>query len=323
MSIGGNLKPSGKIIYANTYGHPMQHQNTHKAPCAGRSLVNRLCLCLTFWLLSLAIHADEAPTDPPITTLKTEGITPTPTQSTPRKVYLTNGDWPPYLSKDLYQHGFVSHIVSKAFKTQNIDVQYGFFPWKRAYTLAQQADPWVGSVVWSAKAEREIFFHYSDPILPIGTVFFHLTSKPLKWETYADLKGLTIGTTASYTYGAAFEAAQADGVFSIEEVPNEVLNLSKLLANRIDLIPMGKEVGYQLMREHKPEQVSMITHHPKFIKKVDYHLIINKQADAATALIAAFNKGLEALKASKEYDKIMDNEKEGFYKTETPPTTTP
>ncbi len=49
---------------------------------------------------------------------------------TSKTIRLTNG-WQPYLSKDVPHHGFASHIVTEAFALVGVEVEYGFFPWKR------------------------------------------------------------------------------------------------------------------------------------------------------------------------------------------------
>jgi len=63
-------------------------------------------------------------------------------------IRLTNGEWQPFLSKDAPHHGFASHIVTAAFALVGVEVEYGFFPWKRSFKLAKEGT-WDGSVVWS------------------------------------------------------------------------------------------------------------------------------------------------------------------------------
>lgn len=53
-------------------------------------------------------------------------------------IRITNGEWPPYLSKKLPHYGFASHLITEAFATVNVEVEYGFFPWKRAFRNAQE-----------------------------------------------------------------------------------------------------------------------------------------------------------------------------------------
>lgn len=69
-------------------------------------------------------------------------------------IRLTNGEWPPYLSKDLKHYGVASRIVTEAFDLEGIKVEYGFFPWERALELAKHGD-WDGSLVWFHTPKRE------------------------------------------------------------------------------------------------------------------------------------------------------------------------
>jgi polar amino acid transport system substrate-binding protein len=72
---------------------------------------------------------------------------------------LTNGEWPPYLSKNLKYYGSASRIVTEAFALEGINVEYKFFPWKRAYKNAELGI-WDGSVVWFDTPElRKFFLH--------------------------------------------------------------------------------------------------------------------------------------------------------------------
>ncbi|MEE9297196.1 MAG: amino acid ABC transporter substrate-binding protein, partial [Phycisphaerae bacterium] len=62
---------------------------------------------------------------------------------TSKTIRLTNGEWQPYLSKDSPHHGFASHIVTEAFALVGVEVEYGFFPWKRSFKLAKEGT-WDG-----------------------------------------------------------------------------------------------------------------------------------------------------------------------------------
>ncbi|MCP4687520.1 MAG: amino acid ABC transporter substrate-binding protein, partial [Desulfobacterales bacterium] len=92
-------------------------------------------------------------------------------------ITLTNGEWPPYMSERLEHHGVVSRIVVEAFALEGVRVEYSFFPWIRALSLAK-AGAFDGSVVWWKTPEREKDFFFSDPVLDVRYVFFHLKSNP-------------------------------------------------------------------------------------------------------------------------------------------------
>ncbi|MBF0233705.1 MAG: hypothetical protein HQK65_11810 [Desulfamplus sp.] len=61
-------------------------------------------------------------------------------------IRLTNGEWPPYLHKELKYYGVASRIVTEAFALEGITVEYDFFPWGRAYEYAKSGE-WNGSLI--------------------------------------------------------------------------------------------------------------------------------------------------------------------------------
>ncbi len=63
---------------------------------------------------------------------------------TSETIRLTNGEWQPNLSKDTPHYGFASHIVTEAFALVGVEVEYGFFPWKRSYKIAKEGT-WGGT----------------------------------------------------------------------------------------------------------------------------------------------------------------------------------
>src|SRR5690606_41468897 len=103
-------------------------------------------------------------------------------------VTLANGDWAPYLGKDLPGGGPVAQLVSEAFASQGWTVKYEYYPWKRGYEMAKDG-ALDGSIVWSRNDERSADFAFSDAVLDLDTVVFYNKAKPLAWEAPEDLKG--------------------------------------------------------------------------------------------------------------------------------------
>ena len=73
-------------------------------------------------------------------------------------IRIANGEWPPYLSKELKHYGVASRIVAEAFALEGVKVKYGFFPWGRAYAVVQRGE-WDGSVIWTIKEFSDGRFH--------------------------------------------------------------------------------------------------------------------------------------------------------------------
>jgi len=214
-------------------------------------------------------------------------------------VQLTNGEWPPWLSKDLKHHGVLSRIVTEAFALEGIQVTYGFFPWKRAYHEAKRGT-YDGSVVWSKNADREADFYFSDAIFSDEKVLFHLKTSRFDWNTTDDLRQMEIGATLGYSYGSAFDGAAAAGRLKVNYVARDEQNLRMLLSGRIHVFPCNLRAGYELIHnKFKLEDARRFTHHPKILYAKPYHLIISrKTGERGLHLIRLFNNGLRRLRES-------------------------
>ncbi|MCP3922325.1 MAG: amino acid ABC transporter substrate-binding protein [Desulfobacterales bacterium] len=220
-------------------------------------------------------------------------------------IKLTNGEWTPYLSKKMKHFGFASHVVEKSFAKEGIKVKWGFYPWNRSLVLAKQGK-WDGSVVWSKNKERQKDFYYSNAqVLHLKDVFFHRKDFPFKWNKIKDLKGLKVGATLGYTYGAELKKAEKSGLIKVQRVKDEVLNFRKLIKGRINIYGVSKNVGYSTLKKNfKSSEVSLITNHPKPYKSSIYHLILNKKSKKNKNFMLLFDKGYKKLVKSGELKKM-------------------
>jgi len=236
------------------------------------------------------------------------------TTSFAETIQITNGEWPPYLSKKYKHHGVVSHIVTEAFKAEGIEVKYGFFPWARSLHQAKEGSPWAASVVWSKSEERKVDFLFSDPVFSLKSVFFHKKDIKVDWSNMAELGKYKIGATISYNYGDEFKKLEGDGTLSVQRIPKDLNNFKKLLAGRIDLFPIEMQVGYEMItNEFSPGQAAILTNSKPF-RETPYYLIISKAAPNSEAFLKAFNRGLKKIQSSGAYQKMLDDDIDGKYK---------
>jgi polar amino acid transport system substrate-binding protein len=228
-------------------------------------------------------------------------------------IRLTNGEWQPYLSKDVPHHGIASHIITEAFALVGVQVEYGFFPWSRAMKLAKDGT-WDGSAVWSDSAERQANFFFSEPVINSSWVFFHLKDKPFDWSGYEDLADLKVGGTVEYYYSDDFEAAEAVGVFRAIRGRSDEVGLKNLLKGRIDVFPGDVMVTYAQIRDtFSSEEASQFVHHPKRIIDKPLHLVFSRKVSGNEEMRDRFNKGLALLRESGRYDQIFADAMAGKY----------
>jgi len=219
-------------------------------------------------------------------------------------VRLTNGEWKPYLSKHLPDYGVASLVVREAFAAVGMQVEYGFFPWKRSYVIAADGE-WDGSVVWVKTPEREKEFLYSDIVISDTQHLFYLRSNPVVWKSGADLKGKKIGLTLHTAY-PILENLEKKGVIRIERAGNYEELFQRLLERRIDAVPMELNVGNQLLNTTLDQaQKELITYSPTVIDTREFHLIISKSISAGSEVVSKFNRGLKIIRESGLYKEIL------------------
>ncbi|NQY93769.1 MAG: transporter substrate-binding domain-containing protein [Campylobacteraceae bacterium] len=217
-------------------------------------------------------------------------------------VDLAIGEWAPYTSQKDKKGKITEIIVKEAFKLENIDVKYRYYPWKRSF-LNVKAGLATGTFPWYYSEENERDFIMSKEFLiNVKTVFFHLKSLDFHWENYEDLKKYTIGGTIGYTETMLLK----DEGLNVQLVPREELNFKKMLKHRIDITASSIVVGTQLINKiFTKENRTLFTYHPKVLLDSKMYMLISRKIPNAQKIADSFDRGLKRLKKSGRYDKII------------------
>lgn len=229
-------------------------------------------------------------------------------------INLTNGEWPPFSSKNLKHYGVFSKIVTEAFKLQGIEVKWSWFPWKRSYYLAKTGT-YDGSITWAPTSEREKDFYFSDPVMNITKVIFHRKSTNINWNKIDDLKKYRISITRSYTYSKNFDNAVKNKILNITYVNKDNESFKLLISNRVDIFPMEKSVGYYILNKYFKSYNNEITTNKKPIYKATIHLVITRKKGLYNAnfYLKNFNTGLKKLKKNGKYSQFILESERGDY----------
>lgn len=246
--------------------------------------------------------------------------TPSPTikpQSTAEEtIAISTGEWAPFSGENIYQNGFVLHVIREAFAREGLQVKYGFFPWERAYQSVLDKDsPYIASAYWYRSPERESVCLYSESLIEEEMVFFFNKAAPLdNWATLDDLKGHRIGTSLGITYPDEFKKLiESDSLYA-EEAQNDELNFRKLLAGRIDIFPTTSVAGLELLRsKFTPAEMAQIDYNKKPMMVSTGHLLFSKSNPAGEKYLNIFNSGLKKLVDDGTYDKMYADLLAGKY----------
>lgn len=172
-------------------------------------------------------------------------------------IRLTNGEWPPYLSKHLPEYGFASHVVTRAFDKVGLDVEYEFYPWQRSYEYAKSGSDlhgrkWHGTLVWTKTENRQEVFYYSDPVIEAEDVLFYRKDNPIDWQDKKDLKGRVFAITQHTAY-PMLEDMERKGLITLERAGNYDTLLKRVYFRKIDATPLVKYVGLYYLTTSFPE----------------------------------------------------------------------
>lgn len=227
-------------------------------------------------------------------------------------IIVSNGEWPPFFSKDLKHDGVTSHIVKKAFNNQNIKLEYKWYPWKRALHLAKIAkvDATVG---WSKTKDRENDFYFSDAILEGNVVFFHLKDLKFDWNNIESLKNLKIGNVTGYEYSDKIKQIKENKNIKLYHVINEHKLFEMLFNKRFDVVILNLDAGFGILNKYFLTKQALVTYNKKALHTENLRVLFSKKIQSNKELLNSFNKGLEKLKKSGEFEKMYEASRRGLY----------
>ena len=221
------------------------------------------------------------------------------------QITISTGHYPPWAGQELPGQGVINQLVTAAFATQGLEVRYVYLPWKRALEETRRGS-FPASSFWLPGTGQRKFLRMSDPLINTRTVFFQRAEDPpIRWERIEDLAPYRIGATLGFTYTPEFYNAVDQGRIRVLFVPDETQNLKLLFGNRIDVFAASEFAGLQMARELGAERDRLRIIHPPLIQSPVY-LLFSTRHPQGTHLMARFNLGLQRIRTSGEYQRILD-----------------
>jgi len=222
------------------------------------------------------------------------------------ELVMSVGEYEPYIDSQATNQGFMTELVSEAYKRVGVDINLEFKPWKRVGSVDIDQENRV-SFAWVKTESRLKKWLYSDPIVSDKTVLVARTDSNISWNTYADLKPYRVGVTSGYSYGDSFDNYKVN--LSVEEGNTDLQNLRKVLYQRIELLVIGEYVGPMLVRKNFSTEQQKQFHFivDPYIAVDRLHTVCAKNNERCALLIDQFNIGLELMKNDGTYARIVDH----------------
>jgi len=218
----------------------------------------------------------------------------------PKTIQITTIDYPPLLGS---KSGLITEIVTEAFKSKEITVEYKIYPMARivwSVTEGSKVVAAVGSRDWFHKADVAENVHFVS-IYFTGLIFFSLKEKfphGVEYDKLEDLKKYEIG----YVRGGSLIPIFKKANLNLQLVATISQNVLKLHKGRVDMFAATELGGWAVIRKYYPEEVNKFSVSDKFIHHINGDIIFAKNQEALTDI---FNQGLEIIKNNGSYLNIL------------------
>ena len=167
------------------------------------------------------------------------------------KVELATLDWPPY-SGAIAQQGFLSVVLRQALAHSGHTVHVQVYPWNRAVKTAMGGGNTM--LGFYSASQLECSAAKGTTSDPIGYYQFGLAQRKgtsPQWQTAKDLEGKRVGVVEGYDNGPELTTLMENKTVQADVAINDLANLRKVLAQRVDYASVDLQVFNYLQREHE------------------------------------------------------------------------
>lgn len=216
-----------------------------------------------------------------------------------KEVSIATINFEPYYGEKMQNDGFIAEIVREALKSIGLSCCLKYYPWARAVKTVQSGKAEILMTLWYRK-DREKYFYYSSPLPSNKIVFYRKIGTFHTFNGWESLKKYTIGGVRDYTYPEQFKS------LDMQYTRNDVLNMKKLGAGRIDLIIIDEAQAKYHLDTQLSDLISKIEAIDPPIEVKHQYLGISKQIKNPGKLLSDFNTGLVRITESGLLKKIRD-----------------
>jgi polar amino acid transport system substrate-binding protein len=267
---------------------------------ATRKPIRTALALLVALLVMVGCGGASAPTATP---RPTATVAPTDVPAASDEVLLVTGEFPPYTGEALEGGGLVTEIVTAVFAEMGRPVRVEYYPWGRIETMVENGEAWA-SFPYVPTEERQQRFLFSDNLLTTEESLFYYgdAMRDVTFTEFADLQPYRVGVALGYWYIEPLEAA---GV-NTDPANDDLANLRKLQAGRIDLAPISYYVGQWLIQSNFPDDAASFGVLDTPLRVNLNMLIVSRTYPESEALLEQFNAGLAAIQENGVYQRIIE-----------------
>jgi len=212
-----------------------------------------------------------------------------------------SGKWPPYADASLPQQGLGVDLVTTALQRAGYQTVLQIDSLDRILEGGKLGVYDVFATPWYSD-ERNEYLDYSKPYLQSYIRFVKKKGSDIEFNSFSDLNGLLIGVVQDYAYDEEFNHSRK--LTRISE-RNLIQNLLKLKQGRLDLAVDDELVLLYEINQYMPNSRNDFVILPKPLAVRGIHIGVSRENPHHAAIVAAFDKAIEAMKKDGSYEKIL------------------
>ena len=211
------------------------------------------------------------------------------------ELLLATLEYPPYvMNTDYGAQGLTVDIVSAAFARMDQPISIRFFPIARGQQKLIDGEVDAFFSIKKTPERKQSMLFTERALMQQRYVFFAHKDSSWRYDgRFASVSGATIGVVNATSYGARFDAAVRDSVFSrLDVAVDHRSNFRKLLARRVDLVICSELVGrYYLAALDGSKEIGVLGptiettfSYLAFGRKRDYHAMARHLDEALAGM---------------------------------------
>ncbi|WP_339415293.1 substrate-binding periplasmic protein [Pseudomonas sp. RL_105y_Pfl1_103] len=212
------------------------------------------------------------------------------------KLRIVTEPWAPYVYEE---HGSMQGLDYETtvivFQRLGVEVQWQFLPWKRCLAMLDQGQADGALDIFHSHERDALLLYPSEPLSEVEFVLFYANERPHPAQSLEALRGLTVGTSPGYLYGAEFSDST---LFNREAAPSHEANFGKLMLGRIDLLITDRRVGQHVIKALDLE--GKVSQAPAVVSRQQQYLAVRRGA-GMDLLVQRFAAELKRFKHEPAY----------------------
>lgn len=211
--------------------------------------------------------------------------------------------YPPYMyGERRNSKGLYARQIKAVFNRMNVKVDVQALAWKRVLIFGEKGDFAIEGIY--KNSNRLEVYDFSSPIFEETLVVYVGKGNRFPFKKISDLKGKKVGLNFGWSYGDDIDKARKNGLFAVQEVKSNLMNMMKLAHGRVDCILIDQLAASKIILHEKLSDK---------VEKLVYPASINKAYVAFAKstnnvdLIKKFDQALFEMKNDGTYNKVYDD----------------